>query len=300
MGWNIIIKIPFIILLSTLCLLSAHLIWHFSENFHARDFAHGFDPSFSTSVESLDPTVLAPYISQTFTYLGHGKQMVAFESTDKQVVIKFFNPMRPLKPLWYKQLKLWIHYCTLKWITRERLHKKARLKKLFNRHKIAYEKIREETGLLYVHLSPSEKISQTLLLLDQKGRLHKVNLANTPFVLQTKAELAFQRFQRLLQTGNREEIERHIHELRTLFTKRAEAGITDRIQTLSNNYGFVGKHHAIQIDVGRIRYKEEIKLHPAEECERIFKSLQGVFNQWSLNYEAKDSALVNQIKAKNS
>lgn len=252
--------------------LGSHLLWHFNEIFSPQDFEHGFHPSFVVHVKGLRPEKINSILSKEFVYLSRGKQMTVFESRDKKDVIKFFNPMRPLKKEWYLKPKLWLRYCSFKWIFRERFHRHARIKKLFIRHKMAYEHLKTETGIEYVHLSPSELIHQNLKVIDNKGNSHIVSLTRTPFVLQKKAELVMDRLTRLRQQKKTKEAHAQIEALRQLFIRRTKMGITDRIQTLHNNYGFVGDQ-PIQIDVGRIRYDEKIKQFPDAECQRILQNL---------------------------
>ncbi len=252
--------------------LAIHLVSHFKTNFHPQDFQHGFHPSFSTHVQNVDDHKIHSVLSQPFTYLSQGKQVTVFESADQQYVIKLFNPMRPLKKGWYSKIGLWKHYCSLKWILRERFNKQERLKKLFERHKMAYELLKNETGLVYVHLNPSKLADQTLQITDNKGQLHVLYLKKTPFILQKKAELVSKRLSQLLELGKTEEAKAHIQTLRSFFMERAKKGITDRIQTIHNNYGFIG-NQPIQIDVGRIRYDEKIKHSPDIELKRILKGL---------------------------
>ena len=246
--------------------------FHFRERFHPREFEHGFRPSYSQEVSGLDYNALDPILSQPFHYLGHGKQMVALESNDGKYVLKIFNPMRPLKKQWYKKWRYWKRYSSLKSIKREWFTKKARLKKLFRRHKIAYEHLKEETGLVFVHLKQDPRICHLVHVTDHLGKKHILALQDTPFVLQKKATLVPAYLTRLIEQGQHDQALLALTQLENLFDRRIEEGITDRIQTMENNYGFVNGR-PIQIDVGRIR--KFPNLDP-DEKERIMKS----FDAW--------------------
>lgn len=248
---------------------------HFGENFHARDFAHGFEQSYATPVSGLTFSQLDPILSQPFHYLGLGKQMMAFESQDGKYVIKFFNPMRPLQKKWYLQWRCWKHYSSLKWMKRERTQKKIRLQKLFKRHQLAYEHFKEETGLIFVHLHPSPQVIHCLHVTDARGKKHVLSLEETPFVLQEKAVLVLPYLQQLLAQNQKEKAKQAVNNLRDLFNKRVQVGITDRIQTMENNYGFVGEK-PIQIDVGRIVFDPQLSANPTAEYLRILDNL----HQW--------------------
>jgi hypothetical protein len=263
--WLLLLLIPLFAHLYTLFFV------HFKDTFHPKDFEHGFEKSYSKSTSGLDYDQLDPIFSQPFHFLGSGKQMIAFESADGNYVLKLFNPMRPLKKQWYTRWKYWKRYSSLKWISREWFQKKARLKKLFLRHNLAFERLPEETGLLFVHLNPSKRVCHYVHLTDRKGKTHILALETTPFVLQKKAVLAATYLKQLDQKG----VMQAIYEMEKLFDKRLRVGITDRIQTMENNYGFVnGK--PIQIDVGRIRFDPDLIDHPEEERERILSN----FHAW--------------------
>jgi len=245
---------------------------HFNERFHTRDFEHGFKQSYSTSVQGLDYENLDSILLQDFSYLGHGKQMLAFVSADGRYVLKVFNPMRPLKKRWYLQSKYWKRYSSLQWIKLEWFQKNARLKKLFTRHKLAFELLRDETGLLFVYLEPSERVNHYVHVTDNRGNKQTLILANTPFVIQEKAVLVPQH---LAGLASKKAVKKAIARLEKLFDKRIEEGITDRIQTMENNYGFVGDK-PIQIDIGRIRFDPLIKEKPGAEKARILQN----FHEW--------------------
>lgn len=263
-----VLAIPFAVHLFQLFFL------HYDGNFAAKKFAHGFEKSYSKEVLGQDFARLNQALAQPYRFLGQGKQMIAFVSEDDQYVLKFFNPMRPLKSKWYSNSKYWKRYSSFKWISREWLGKKARLKKLFVRHKMAYELLKNETGLIFVHLSPKKQICNLVSVKDKNGKEHFVSLTNTPFILQEKAQLAASYIETLIQENQVEQAQQALLAMESLFEKRLKLGITDRIQTMENNYGFVnGK--PIQIDVGRIRQDPELKYE--EEKERILKN----FRQWA-------------------
>lgn len=244
---------------------------HFNGKIKPASFAHGFSPQYTQTVLGLDPSILDEIFNQPFYRLGMGKQMVAFVSEDQKYVLKLFNPMRPLQKKWYTKWKCWKEYSSLKWLKREWLGKTEKLKKLFKRHKIAYELLKDETGLEYVHLAPSKQVCHYMTVIDEKGKKIPFHLANTPFVLQKKATLVPIYLNGLIQTNRIEEAKIALKQIENLLEKRLEMKITDRIQTMYNNYGFVDDR-PIQIDVGRIRICEAFDV--SEEKERIFKNFQ--------------------------
>jgi hypothetical protein len=228
------------------------------------------------STQGIDKDQIHSILNQKFSYLAFGKQMTAYESENHDYVIKFFNPRPPLKEEWFHRYKKIKHFCTLKWFSRAYFRKEERLHKIFQRHKIAFNELREETALVYVHLNKSTAIKHTLEVIDQKGIAHSLDLENVPFALQKKVKLAGSHLRYLNDQNDIEGIRKAFRELEQLFTSRSNKKFTDRIQTLNNNYGFLGDQ-AIQIDFGRI-WKDET-LNPEEETEKILSAIK---NSWPL------------------
>ena len=142
---------------------------------------------------------------------------------------------------------------------------------------MAYEELREETGLIFVHLNPTQVSERSLSLFDRRGVEHAIDLNKLPFVLQRKAELASFRLKRLKADPSSKE--RAINSLKSLFVMRARKGFTDRRQVFKKNYGFIGDR-AMQIDVGKIRKDRKIAEAPHQDTERILKK----FDLWLLKH----------------
>ncbi len=212
-------------------------------------------------------------LAQPFSYLGLGKQMTAYESRDHQYVLKFFNPRSRMKEKWFHDYKKLKFFCTMKWFSSAYFNREKRLLKLFQRHADAFKDIREEAGLVYVHLNRSTALNQTVEVVDKDGSCFLVHLKDTPFVLQRKAELVGARLRALVEQNDEKGLQDAYDQITELFTIRAHKGITDRIQTLHNNYGFVGSK-AIQIDVGRISYSEAVQSNPHEEVEKVMSNVR--------------------------
>lgn len=247
----------------------------FAENFKPKNFEHGFKKTYATQVSGLDYSQLDPILSQPFHYLGQGMQMTAFESADGNFVLKLFNPSRPLQKHWYLDWKNVKRLFSINGISYKWFQKDSRLEKLFFRHQIAFSVLREETGLLFVHLFPSDRISHFVHVTDKNGKKHILSLNTTPFVLQKKAVLAATYLDKLMQENKVEEAKEAIARIEQLFAKRLQLGITDKNQTMWNNYGFIS-NQPIQIDVGKIRIDPILLQQPAEEQKRILDN----FHSW--------------------
>ncbi|MGH2639870.1 MAG: hypothetical protein ACRDF4_11430 [Rhabdochlamydiaceae bacterium] len=178
-------------------------------------------------------------MSQKFTFLGEGAQAIAFQSEDEKYVLKLFK-MRRFTPSFIDQL------CPH--VVRRRLRN---LHWVFNGYKNAYQDLRKETGLLWIHLAKTTSLHQTITLFDQSGNEHHIDADTTEFVIQEKAELIFHRLSRLHKEGKISEVEKAIASIHALVQHRINQGYADRDKAVSNNYGFVGDR-PIQLDIGRL------------------------------------------------
>lgn len=197
-------------------------------------------------------------LSQKFTFLGEGAQAMAFQSEDEKYVLKLFK-MRKFTPSWTDQL------CPH--VVRRRLRN---LHWVFNGYRNAYQDLRQDTGLVWIHLAKTTDLHQTLTLLDRDGKEHHIDADSTEFVIQEKAELIFDRLSRLRQAGKTSELEKAIASVHALVQHRIDMGYADRDYAVTNNYGFVG-NRPIQLDIGRL-----YKGHKEKQLERI----QVRINKW--------------------
>ncbi|MBP7074614.1 MAG: hypothetical protein KBA81_04440 [Rhabdochlamydiaceae bacterium] len=263
----LLFSIPVLILGGQLLYLYNH------KEFKPNEFACSLVQEAAVEVDlSQNKEEIQKILNQPFAFLGLGKQMTAYESADHQYVLKFFNPRSRMKESWFHDIKKLKFFCTMKWFSHAYFKRKERLLKLFNRHAMAFKDMKEEAGLVYVHLNHFTALDQSVDIMDRDGLHYLVNLKDVPFVLQRKVELAGVHLAAV--ANDRGALNEAYDRVRELFTIRASKGITDRIQTLHNNYGFLPSGKAVQIDVGRISYSEAVQSDPQAEVERIMTNIR--------------------------
>lgn len=174
-----------------------------------------------------------------FTYFGRGLQSFAFLSEDEKYVLKIFNN-RIQKKLKFFEL---LHLETYAKMMKSKLHK------TYESYKIAYQELREETGILYLHLSPTYLLDRTVVLVDKLGIEHTIDLDNTGFLLQKRAILVYPQLEKLLGQGKIEVAKESLSNLLNLFVTKFQKGIADNDPLIRTNYGFIGTS-PLQIDVG--------------------------------------------------
>jgi hypothetical protein len=192
-------------------------------------------------------------LSQPFHYLGNGAQCFVFASADGHHVLKFFK-MKHLTP------KPW-----------NRARRLARLRQTFGSCQLAFDRLREETGLIYLHLSRTQGQLPQTVLFDKEGKRHLVELDAVPFLVQRRAEALYPYLIRLHAAGDEEGAERAIRSVLRLVERRCSQGLADTDLGVRNNYGFVNGA-AIQIDVGGLVPMDA--LDSAQEMDRIHQKLR--------------------------
>ncbi|MBS0649110.1 MAG: hypothetical protein JSS10_07815 [Verrucomicrobia bacterium] len=164
-----------------------------------------------------------PYLQQKFYLRDQGGQSYVFISEDGKYVLKFFKDMpRP----WLR----WPSYQKKKF---------GKLKRTLTGYQLAYDRLREETGLLYLHLSPSSSPLPALLI-DRLHITHTLDLSSVYFVLQKRAEP-------LTSPQN------FLPQIQQLLQKRSSAQIADHDPRLHFNLGWID-HHLVFIDPGRFTH----------------------------------------------
>lgn len=184
---NIIKKIGF--LLAFGCLLYGCLELYrwkgrpFSSEHIADNYPSGFHIE-PVPVSHEEEQRLRSVFQKTFTFLGQGHQTYAFLSEDGQVVLKFFNFTRltALDPIeWLPPLPF---------IKKYQKHLQNRRIKKFNRvfkgYTLAFEKDRDNTGVLYVHLQKTTHLNAKVTVIDAFQNKYAINLDEVLFVIQKK------------------------------------------------------------------------------------------------------------------
>ncbi len=112
--------------------------------------------------------------------------------------------------------------------------------------------MREETGLLYLHLNKTSDLKRKLVIRDKLNIAHELDLDQMEFLVQRKATLVYPHIETLIQKGELTAAKMAITNLVSLLHDRYKKGIFDKDPDLNTNFGFIGTC-ALQIDIGRFR-----------------------------------------------
>jgi|GEM_PF-640474 len=228
--------------------------------------------------DHLEEQQVVEILDQPFFYLGKGKQFFVFESADKKYVLKFFQQQRfDVKDCYGMMpefLSSFVH-------SMQKKKKQLRKQKMFKSVELAYNEVREETGLEYVHLKKSTYLDKELCTLDKRGAVVFVPLDETQFILQKKAEFIKPMFMRLMHEGREEDAKERLSKIFHLVTKLTKKGLYDEDGALirNNNIGFIGDE-IVYIDVGRlIEIPEREKLQHFLDVLRHLRPLHNWFKK---------------------
>ncbi len=192
------------------------------------------------------------YIKQTppdqpYRYLGSGGQCFAFVSQDNRYVIKFFKThFVKLGSLTFQTLPIFSED------SRKRKIEKAlfKLRRDFNSYIIASGDLKEETGVLYLHLNKTTDLNKKLCITDKLGIKRTLELDRFEFAIQRRAELAYPHIDSLIQNKELDKAKAAIRSLIDLSLARCKKGIFDEDAKIERNFGFLDDK-PIFIDIGR-------------------------------------------------
>jgi len=233
------------------------------------------------SLPEIEKVNLYEVLSQDFNYFGSGAECYAFLSSDGNYVLKFFKIKRLLPKNWLKLIPL----PGLGKYRFNKIDKKIlRHHELFSSYKMAFEELKKETGLIYIHLNKTKDLRLKVRIYDRMRKCFLVDLDRYEFVVQKKGQLVQDKITAFMQKGNREGALEAIHNLLKQVVVQCQRGFIDRDSGINHNYGFIDDQ-VIHFDVGRIM-RDESAQEPAyyqQEVLRVGKKLE---NWLSIQYPA--------------
>lgn len=199
--------------------------------------------------------------------MGRGLQCFAFESEDKQYVLKLFNNRYQRKIALFSLLS----HCPFieEWANANRHYFEGKLAKTFQSYQIAFEEMQDQTGLVYSHLYPTSHLPSAVTLVDPLNIHHEVDLNTVGFLVQKRATLIYPTLKDYVNRQDVEGAKRALSSLVELFFWKWRHGIADNDPLIRTNYGVL-RGQAIQIDVGPLS-REQTHLSVEQRREQISK-----------------------------
>lgn len=214
-------------------------------------------------------------IDQPYRYFAKGCQSYAFISQDGRYVIKFFKQQKFCLPFWvtyFPPLPAVVKY------REEKSEKKWKMLDLFvSGWKIAFNHLKDECGLIYVHLNKTDHLKKTLTIFDKMGMRHELSLDKLQFCVQKKAEMLTHTL--LVHKSNQDLASacQLIQQILDIILFEYSCGIVDKDDALMQNTGVVnGK--PIHIDLGQFVIEKTMK-KPEIISQELFTRMFA-FREW--------------------
>jgi len=195
-------------------------------------------------------------LNQTYSYMGKGGQAYAFLSQDGKYILKLFK-FKHLEPSWYISLLPDAPFVK-EWKVSYLEKKKKRMDTVFNGYRIAYLKDKENSGLVYIHLAPTDYLRMDLSVKDKLGLKHKFSADKAVFVLQQKGETLRTHLSKQLKQGEVEKGKQTVASIFSLFVEEYQKGLIDLDKGVMHNTGFIGEK-PFHLDVGKFTEDSDIK-----------------------------------------
>lgn len=214
-------------------------------------------------------------LNQPFYYLGKGIQSYVFVSGDDQYVIKFLKYKHlSVNPF----LSLFSFIPSIDVYQKERKQNKiAKLKEILTSWKMAYEDLKEETAVVYVHLNKNDPFHEKLVIYDKMGRKFEIQIDDLEFLIQKKAKPLADFFKEEMKKNDIQNANLLIDALLQKILSLYERGYGDSDHTLVQNTAVLnGK--PLFIDVGGFQKSENYKEKNFQDQEIFNKTYR--FRLW--------------------
>src|SRR5262249_20275599 len=147
-----------------------------------------------------------------------------------------------------------------------------------------FKELKDETGLIYVHINNSRDLNKKVTIFDKHGTRHVVDIDRTSFYVQKRAQLIYSRISELMHLEKVDDAKKIISTVFSLLDHLGKKGIVDNDPILRKNFGLIDDV-AVQIDIGKLRIDPERKKNLAYKKE--VASITHSFKTWlEKNYPA--------------
>ena len=217
-------------------------------------------------------------LDQPFTFLGSGGWCYAFLGADQKTVIKFFKhshltPINILRDFSFKKLLLqsppdnYLPYY---------FHPFN-----FTSCMLMYSKLKEQSGIQYLHLNKTKGVHPIATLYDKIGVRYTIDLNETEFLIQDRAELIFTHIHRLVKKKNIPAAKQAIDDMLSCILSIYKEGIRDADHALRNNFGYV-HGRPVTIDLSSWVPDETMKVPGNYKKELVVKTRR--LSRWLNKY----------------
>ena len=218
-------------------------------------------------------------LDQPFTYLGSGGWCYAFLGEDQKTILKFFkhehlflgsilrdfsfSSLLMKSPPWPKNTPYFQEFN-------------------FNSCALLYKEAKDRTGLLYLHLNKTKNLHKPVILIDNIGVRHTIDLDSTEFVVQKRAELLFEHIDRLAKENKINEVKKSLDDMIDCLLTLFKRGMRDLDLSLHHNYGYT-EDGAITLDLSSFD-KDETLMRPGNYRKELIVKTRWLSRFLNKNY----------------
>lgn len=262
--------------------IPSHIHSYLTDGFTIHDILTdlSYNPSLETRLLIPDEQQeLEKAINQSYHYLKKDKQFFTFLSQDGQYVIKFIN---------YKSTgpESWVEYfpqghTVLKYpqeITDRRI---PTLQDYYASWKMAFDYLKQETGLVFMHINKSKEFNKKLSLYDKLGLFHSIDLNQTIFCVQRKTDLLYPTLIRYRQNGELKKAQDLIVNLLKLFEIEYRNEICDKNSYWLQDIGILQNGYPVKLDIGKFGKNAQMKI-PVVYYDHLFNKTS-TLKLWLVN-----------------
>jgi hypothetical protein len=206
-------------------------------------------------IASEQEPLLDGILSQDFTYLGKGTHCFAFVSQDQKYIIKFHR--YPSHMRLYSWLNRPLAYLFNAKRIRIKEYNMDRYNYFMNNYTQSFQDLKEETGLVLLHINRTNTLKKTITLIDKTNNRYQVCLDDVAFILQHRADMIYPTLQQYLIHNDYEKAKETISRILSLIVQSCQKGYVNNDPVLKRNYGLLSDR-AIYIDIGDLVQKEGI------------------------------------------
>jgi hypothetical protein len=215
------------------------------------------NPEWDLPTPTIEQQLLGQILEQKFRYLAKGNHCYAFISEDNKYVLKFHR--YPSHMRIFPWLPHPFSYLFSQRRKKIKEHNFRRLRANFTSYRDSYQNLKEETGLILLHINQTDHLRKSVTLVDKTQAEYRVPLDKVTFILQYKAEMIYTTLDRLVKEKKIHEAKQVVSHIIQLITSRCQKGYVDEDPVLRKNYGLL-KDRAIHIDIGDLIKNTEISL----------------------------------------
>lgn len=227
-------------------------------------------------------------LDQKFTFLGTGGWCYAFLGEDQTTVLKFYKHSHLLPSTIFREGITFdkLLFKSAPWPQNAPYFQEFNFKSCM----LLYKEAKERTGLLYVHINKTENKHKPVILIDNVGVQHPIDLDKTEFIVQRKAQLLIPHLQQLMHDKKPEEAKRCIDNLLQCLLTFYQKGIRDYDKSIRKNFGFIGEY-AISLDISSfgpdpsLKDPEEYRKEIALKTHRVARWLRKHEPELYIHYE---------------